>query len=71
MAVSSSSVKQYVVRFEGNSSKQWDGKQIWIDAAILDELYKPSELSAASPSVLLGRARGERCSNGTLFLLIQ
>ena len=39
---SSSHSKQYVVRFEGNSSKKYDNKEMWISAKLLDELYEPS-----------------------------
>ena len=36
--------KRYVVRFEGNNSKKWDGKEVWLDAEVLDELYSENEL---------------------------
>ena len=32
---------QYIIRFE---SKRWDGKEVWLDSEILDELYNSSEL---------------------------
>ena len=67
MAVSNSSVKQYVVHFKGNSLKRWEGKQIWIDAAILDELYQPSELIHGQPISVPWKGKGERCSNRMLF----
>ena len=44
MAESESSQKRYIVRFENNNSKRWDGKEVWLDATILDELYSTSEL---------------------------
>ena len=34
----------YVVKFKGNGSKKWDGKDITVDAEWLEELYKKSEL---------------------------
>ena len=44
MAESESSQKQYIVRFENNNSKRWNGKEVWLDATISDELYNTSEL---------------------------
>ena len=44
MACSSFNPKRYVVRFEGNNSKKWDGKEVWLDAEVLDELYSKNEL---------------------------
>ena len=36
--------QQYMVRSDGNNSKRWDGKEVWLDTEVLDELYKSSEL---------------------------
>ena len=44
MAESESLQKRYIVRLENNNSKRWDGKEVWLDATILDELYSTSEL---------------------------
>ena len=44
LLASSSAPKQYVVRFEGNNSRKWDGKEVWVDPEVLDELYDSSEL---------------------------
>ena len=44
MACSSFNPKRYVVRFEGNNSRKWDGKEVWLDAEVLDELYSENEL---------------------------
>ena len=41
---SSNKPKRYIVRFEGNNSKRWDGKETWIEAEILDELYSEAVL---------------------------
>jgi len=41
---SSSAPKRYVVRFEGNNSHKWDGKEVWVDPEVLDKLYDSSEL---------------------------
>jgi len=34
----------YIVRFEGNDLYKWDGKEVYIDKEVLDELYDSSEL---------------------------
>ena len=44
MASSSFKPKCYVVRFEGNNSKKWDDKEVWLNAEVLDELYSENEL---------------------------
>ena len=37
--------QKYCIRYTGNSSKRWDGKEIWVDGEWLEGLYKPSELT--------------------------
>ena len=58
MACSSSNAKQYVVQFEGNNSKKWDGKEMWIDAEALDEHYKASELVHGNSVIVPWRHKG-------------
>jgi len=41
---SDSVAKRHLVRFEDNNSKKWDGKEVWLDAYVLDELYDSKEL---------------------------
>jgi hypothetical protein len=36
--------KEYVVRFKGNQSARWDGKDIVVDGDWLEELYSKAEL---------------------------
>ena len=36
--------RDYVVRFKGNDSRQWDGKEITVDTEWLEDLYSKSEL---------------------------
>ena len=38
--------RSYIVRYEGNSSKKWDGREIVMDGNWLEQLYKPPELIA-------------------------
>ncbi len=35
---------KYSVRYEGNNSKRWDGKEILIDGEWLEDLYNPEDL---------------------------
>jgi len=32
------------VQFEDNNSKKWDGKEVWLEAYVLDELYNSTEM---------------------------
>ena len=38
------SSQQHIVRFKGNNSKRWDGKEVWLDTEVLDELYDSNKL---------------------------
>ena len=37
--------QKYCIQYTGNSSKRWDGKEIWVDGEWVEELYNPSELT--------------------------
>ena len=69
MACSSFNPKRYVVRFEGNNSKKWDGKEVWLDVEVLGELYSENELVDGCKITIPWKSR--RSLIGTLFLLIQ
>ena len=58
-----SSEKQYIVRFENNSSKRWDGKEVWLDATILDELYDSSELFNGANITVPWRGKGGKITH--------
>ena len=49
---------KYRIRYEGNSSKRWDCREILLDADWLESLYEPGELIAGKQVSLLGRAKG-------------
>ena len=51
--------KHYIVRFEGNNSKRWDGKESWIEAEILDELYSEAELVHDAEIMVPWRSKGK------------
>ena len=36
--------KYYYIRFEGNSSKRWDGKVISLSSEQIEDIYHPSQL---------------------------
>ena len=44
VAIASSAPKSYVVQFEGNNSRKWDGKKVYIEREVLDELYNSTKL---------------------------
>ena len=51
--------KSYIVRFEGNSSKRWDGKEVYINADVLDELYSEYELVHGAPVTVPWKSKGK------------
>ena len=55
--------RQYAVRFEGNQSKRWDGKEVWLEAEVLDELYDASELVDGANVVVPFRGKGGKITH--------
>ena len=55
-------VNHYCVRYEGNNSKRWDGKEIWLEATVLDELYEPTQLTYGSHVSIPWKGKGGRIS---------
>ena len=41
--------KKYCVRYEGNNSRKWDGREIMLDGNWLEELYEPSQILPGMP----------------------
>lgn len=60
---------QYCIRYEGNNSKRWDGKVIWIDASVLDELYDETELTNGSHVVVPWKGKGNKISHWKAVLV--
>ena len=58
-----SSSKKYVVRFNGNNSKRWDGKEVWLDPEILDELYDSTELYDGASISVPWKGKGGKISH--------
>ena len=56
---SSDKPKCCIVRFEGNNSKRWDGKETWIEAEILDELYSEAGLKHGAEIMVPWRSKGK------------
>ena len=63
MAESGNSQKQYNVRFENNNSKRCDGKEVWLDATILDELYDSSKLFNGANITVPWRGKGGKITH--------
>ena len=51
---------KYCIRYEGNSSKRWDGKEILLDAEWMEGLYSESELVAGKKLSLPWQGKGGR-----------
>ena len=58
-----SSSKQYIVRFNDNNSKRWDGKEVWLDTKILNELYDSSELFDDANIIVPCKGKGGKISH--------
>ena len=54
--------KHHCVRYEGNNSKRWDGKEIWLEVIVLDELYESTQLTHGSQVTILWKGKGSRIS---------
>jgi len=52
--------RQYTLRFEGNQSKRWDGKEIWLTTEVLDELYDGSKLVDGANVTVPFKGKGEK-----------
>lgn len=63
MAEGESSSQQYVVRFNNNNSKRWDGKEVWLDPEVLDELYDSSELFDGANITVPWKGKGGKISH--------
>ena len=59
MAAVPAKPKRYIVRFEGNNSCKWDGKEVWLDAEVLDELYDETELIHGSTISVPWKSKGK------------
>jgi len=55
--------KRYVIRFEGNNSKRWDGKEIWLESTVLDELYDVTELVDGAKITVPFKGKGGKMSH--------
>ena len=54
---------KYIVRYENNNSKRWDGKEVWLDAEIIDELYESSELFHGANIVVPWKYKGGKITH--------
>ena len=55
---------KYCVRYEGNNSKQWDGREILLDGDWLDSLYDPLSLVEGKQAPTVGKPQGKIVSVG-------
>ena len=55
--------QQYIVHFDGNNSKRWDGKEVWLDTEVLDELYESSELFHGANVIVPWKGKGGKISH--------
>jgi len=56
-------LNSYVVRFEGNDSRKWDGKEVYEDKEVLDELYDSSELVHGAKISYPWRLKGSKLTH--------
>ena len=55
------------VEFINNNSKQWDGKQIWLESEWIEELYSLEELTPGATLTLPWPGRGGKNKNCRTF----
>ena len=60
---------KYCVRYEGNGSKKWDGKMIWLDGEWLRSLYDHSELVPGNKLSLPWMGKGGRMTYWSVVLV--
>ena len=63
MAEGEGSSQQYIVRFEDNNNKRWDGKEVWLNTKVLDELYDSSELFDGANVIVPWKGKGGKMSH--------
>jgi len=56
-------LKRYIVRFEGNNSRKWDGKEVYIDREVLNELYDSTELVHGAKVLYLWKGKAEKITH--------
>ena len=61
--------RKYSVRYEGNASKRWDGREILLDADWLETLYQPSQLVEGKVLSLPWRGKGGRIVHWRAILI--
>ena len=54
--------KHHGVRYEGNNSNRWEGKEIWLEVTVLDELYESTQLTHENQVTILWKGKGSRIS---------
>ncbi len=52
-----------LLRYQGNNSKRWDGKEIIIDGVWLEDLYNPEDLVVGKEVLYLGLEREAKYEN--------
>ena len=52
--------KQYLIRYENNGSKRWDGREIFVNASWLEEIYSADELCDGAKIRLPWRGKGKK-----------
>ena len=61
--------KRYFVKFEGNQSKRWDGKQVELDGGWLESLYSQEELAPGKQLTLPWPGKGKNVTNWNVVVL--
>ena len=58
-----SAPKSYIVRFEGNNSHKWDGKEAYVEREVLDELYDSTKLIHGAKLLYPWRGKGGKLTH--------
>ena len=68
---SSNQRQQYTILFDGNNSKRWDGKEMWLDVEVLDELYESNELYHGTNVTVPWKGKEGKSAIGNVCLSIR
>ena len=61
-SVGNQKASRYLVQYENNGSKRWDGKVLFMDGEWLESLYQPNELVIGSKLKLPWSGKGGKIS---------
>ena len=57
------------MQFEDNNSKKWDGKEVWLEAYVVDELYNSTEMLHGAKLMVPFKGKGGKITHwNTIYI---